>query len=518
MSIQRTSSTSSEETRSPVNPPQQELPQVQIPAASGNPSSEAFAAGAQAVLQTMAPALEAPKSFEHQVDEWMQEDPATRTEAAQRILTCFRNRFSELDLSDLPITSLPECFGNLTALTKLDLSETQLQALPDSIGSLSALRSLNLSLTQLQALPDSISNLSALTYLHLSRTHLQSLPDSIGSLSALRILTLSANQLQSLPELILHLNQQLSIDLTGCNLSPRILENLRAATLAPGYHGPQLHYSMAAQYVPLAEVSLEASLTQVYDRAGIPRDALPILSSVEEPFKGHLAIWLRRLQDTADGGGASTERSKSFYNTMIENLRLAEENPEFRAIFEATIAEASATCGDRVALSVLHLGIQRRLIQVDKTDLHAVAKLLKGIHAMTLLEEIARAKIPTLRFVDEIEVYLGYPIQLRESLHLPLDTESMLFFRCSSLKDQDLQAAEAFVLSFLNNQDAVAEFLISRDEWITALRAKHPREFQSIEDQRNAAAESDSPNYEEIETAYKQSLKALTLEILTSRE
>ena len=500
MSIQRTNSTSSEESGSPVIFPQQEIPQVQIPAPSGPSFFETFATGVISIFRnllerTPLAAWGPTKSFKHQLDEWMQEDPANRTEAAQKILTCFTNQSSELDLNNLPITSLPECFGNLTALRILLLSNTPLQALPNSFGRLSDLTTLNLTATQLQALPDSICNLSALTSLYLLNIPLQALPLSI-----------------------LNLNPALSINLTGCHLSPRVLENLRAATLAPGYHGPQLHYSMAAQYVPLAEVSLEASLTQVYDRAGIPRDALPILSSVEEPFKGHLAIWLRRLQDTADGGGASTERSKSFYNTMIENLRLAEENPEFRAIFEATIAEASATCGDRVALSVLHLGIQRRLIQVDKTDLHAVAKLLKGIHAMTLLEEIARAKIPTLPFVDEIEVYLGYPIQLRESLHLPLDTESMLFFRCSSLKDQDLQTAEAFVLSFLNNQDAVADFLISRDEWITALRAKHPREFQSIEDQKTAALETENANYEEINTAYKQSLKALTLEILTSRE
>ena len=78
----------------------------------------------------MEPALKTPKSFEHQVDECMQEDPATRTEAAQRILTCFRAQSSELNLSGLPITSLPECFGNLTALTNLNSFHTQFQILP----------------------------------------------------------------------------------------------------------------------------------------------------------------------------------------------------------------------------------------------------------------------------------------------------------------------------------------------------------------------------------------------------
>ena len=185
MSIQRTSSTSSEETRSPVNPPQQGIPQVRIPAASGTPSSEIFSARAQAILQTITSTSRDPaESFKYQLDKWIQEDPSTRAEAGEKILRCFRDESSLLNLSELPITSLPECFANLSALKYLNLSYTRLQALPECFASLSALTCLSLSYTQLQILPDSFGRLSTLEVLHLSHTPIQTLPDSFGGLSA----------------------------------------------------------------------------------------------------------------------------------------------------------------------------------------------------------------------------------------------------------------------------------------------------------------------------------------------
>lgn len=64
-----------------------------------------------------------------------------------------------------------------------------------------------------------------------------------------------------------------------------------------------------------------------------------------------------------------------------------------------------------------------------------------------MLETIARNKIPTLSFFDELKVYLGYPIKLKQQLDIPIDAQGMLYFSCSVLKPKDLQEAKDFVLS-----------------------------------------------------------------------
>jgi hypothetical protein len=51
------------------------------------------------------------------------------------------------------------------------------------------------------------------------------------------------------------------------------------------------------------------------------------------------------------------------------------------------------------------------------------------------LEQIAREKVKTLRFVDEIEVYLAYPVKLKERLDLQIDVKDMLYFGCSGVTE-----------------------------------------------------------------------------------
>ena len=97
------------------------------------------------------------------------------------------------------LQSLPESFGNLSALTTLDLDNNHLQSLPESFGNLSALTELYLIHNQLQSLPKSFGNLSTLTSLCLYDNQLQSLPESFGNLSALTYLDLHNNNLQKLP-------------------------------------------------------------------------------------------------------------------------------------------------------------------------------------------------------------------------------------------------------------------------------------------------------------------------------
>lgn len=77
-----------------------------------------------------------------------------------------------------------------------------------------------------------------------------------------------------------------------------------------------------------------------------------------------------------------------------------------------------------------------------------------------MLETIARNKIPTLSFFDELKVYLGYPIKLKQQLDIPIDAQGMLYFSCSVLKPKDLQEAKDFVLSKQENKKSILSFLL----------------------------------------------------------
>lgn len=68
------------------------------------------------------------------------------------------------------------------------------------------------------------------------------------------------------------------------------------------------------------------------------------------------------------------------------------------------------------------------------------------------LGKIARDKVSTLRFVDEIEVYLGYQNKLKEQLGLTSVTREMRFFGVSGITESDLQAAERQVKDAENSQ------------------------------------------------------------------
>ena len=120
--------------------------------------------------------------------------------AKERIQEAHRTQATDLDLSILDLTELPEALGHLTELYSLNLSGNQLGALPESLGQLTQLRILDASNNQLRALPESLGQLAHLEELYVSGNQLGALPESLGQLTQLRILDASNNQLRALPE------------------------------------------------------------------------------------------------------------------------------------------------------------------------------------------------------------------------------------------------------------------------------------------------------------------------------
>jgi hypothetical protein len=110
----------------------------------------------------------------------------------------------------------------------------------------------------------------------------------------------------------------------------------------------------------------------------------------------------------------------------------------------------------------------------------------------------------------ELEVYLGYPVMLKERLGLPIDVEGMLYFGCSALKSSDLDEAENHVKAKLSDEAAYFGFLINHEVWLGALEAKFPAEIAAIREERDAMSEDENNTWEKIQETYNNRLTELS--------
>jgi Leucine-rich repeat (LRR) protein len=89
--------------------------------------------------------------------------------------------------------------------TELDLSNMKLTELPDSLGQLTQLQTLSVNLNLLTSLPESLGNLSNLKSLNIGSNKFTSLPVKIEKLTQLSVLKFYGNRLSEIPSWISHL-------------------------------------------------------------------------------------------------------------------------------------------------------------------------------------------------------------------------------------------------------------------------------------------------------------------------
>ena len=452
-----------------------------------------------------------------------QERRGSQETAAVLILDCFINNVPSLSLRSYDLTSLPPQIGQLTQITGLNLSHNQLTTLPPQMGRLTQIRVLDLSdnhltslsppiglftqitvldlgINHLTFLPSEVGQLYQLIDLNLCINHLTSFPPEIEQLTQLRVLGLGLNQLISLPESILSLPARLTIDLSGNRLSLRVLNNLREIINTSGYHGPRIHFSIPEER-STDDRSLEELLQELSTAAG--KEPITLTQLVKHAEDVHL--WLSRLSAIGDYRNKRQELALLIYYAIAK----ADTEDGFRDIFLSCIQDAATTCGDRMALSVLYLGIQYKIAQaLAVRDLGQLAYLLgHGSWALDQLGEIAKAKARSLRFVDEVEVYLAYPVMLKNRLQLPIVIDTMLYFGCSSVAEENLNTAKEVVQDFLSNLDSYCEYLAKDTTWQKALASDS--KYISLLNTRNGAAD-----YEAAARQFQDELKALTQNVL----
>lgn len=376
-------------------------------------------------------------------------------------------------------------------------------------------------------------------YLYIEECGLHSLPEifQYKPFSNLNALSLMNNRLTHLPNALYNLPSDCQLFISQNQFSEEEVFRILRTTNEPNYHGPIINgitiydapdFVIEAQLVlngpgephdiiQQEENQVRRTINQLYRNLyqAIGREPQD-LSNLEHSET--LRSWLSRLSRVSDYSRADANTRRAFITNIITYLEEANRNQEFQNIFKQIIQDASATCGDRVALSVLHLDIAYQLENIDPSNMRDLSQfLLRGCLAMELLEECARQKVQSVPSeVDELEVYLGYPIALKQELNLPISQETMLYFRCSLLTREDLATAKDFVMSHLNDRDACLTFLVTHDTWKRALvgynqGAMDAIEHKKLRDLENAESPEESLY---IENEYIQALKALSAQAI----
>lgn len=340
------------------------------------------------------------------------------------------------------LTCLPDNLPD--SLEDLTVHRNRLTRLPDNLPG--SLVMLDVGDNQLTRLPDHLPG--TLEDLYACRNRLTSLPDHLPD--SLQLLDVCENELTSLPESIVGLLQGTGfITMSHNPFSRRTMDALNAIVRAPGYQGPLFYFSMgtaepARVIRPLADAVVD--WFEADDQEAV-RQTWNAFSNENETGQAAFSQFLDRLGETVNATGESSQ----FKQATAEWLsHLADHAPLKSATFMISQG-ATTSCEDRVSLTFNEMRKARLVADVENgaydDRLPDLINVARGMFRLDKLEKIAREKVKSLTFVDEIEVYLAYQVKLRDRLDLPLDTINMRFYDVSYVEQRDLDAAEASVKS-----------------------------------------------------------------------
>ena len=167
------------------------------------------------------------------------------------------------------------------------------------------------------------------------------------------------------------------------------------------------------------------------------------------------------------------------------------DSTALRELCFAQAAEAVGTCGDRVALALLDMETACATHQAEvkvrnggyDNQLQDLVDLGKGMYRLQQLEKISRDKVKTLNFVDEIEVHLGYLVQLSQEFKLPVQMQTMLYPSCSEITEADVTAARNSLKGHEKKGDnrALLDFLASWSPMDMMLKKQDPDAFSAMD-------------------------------------
>ncbi|EFU1021723.1 E3 ubiquitin--protein ligase [Salmonella enterica] len=412
------------------------------------------------LLDTTAPQTAA--EYDAVWSEWERAAPAEespgRAATVQKMRDCLNNSSRVLNVGGAGLTTLPDRLPpHITTLVIPDNHLTSLPPLPPG------LRELEISGNQLTRLPELPSELQ---WLFARNCQLTRLPESIRGLPSSARVSLERNP-----------------------LSERTLQTLWDITSAPDYSGPTIQFDMAGPSVPREARALHLAaadwLTPVPEGEPAPADRWQMFG--QEDNATAFSLLLDRLSETEN-----FKKDAGFKAQISSWLTELAEDEELRARTFVMATEATSSCEDRVTFFLHQMRNVQLVHNAEKGEyddnLAALVATGRVMFRLEKLEQIAREKVRTLAFVDEIEVWLAYQNKLKKSLGLTSVTAEMRFFGVSGVTVTDLQAAELQVKAAEKSE--FREWILQWGPLHSVLERKAPEHF-------NALREKQISDYEE---------------------
>ncbi len=425
-------------------------------------------------------------------------------------------KLKNLNLSSSLIVSLPDHF-NPSKLTHLDLSSTIITSLPNDFNP-PKLKALDLSYTIITSLPDHF-NPSKLTHLDLTGSSIRSLPEGFCP-PKLSYLDLTSTRITSLPESLLNLSSDCMIYLTLSNFANTLQDIIRTFINQEDYNGPFFFYSINDLPTRAGSPSLEEALKNLFSTTEVPERGPDFLNKLLQDIdqdqidttRNNLRIWIDRLSETAS---AKSQGKKVFFESVVNTLQKATEDKALRSVVHTVISEASTTCGDRVALSAMHLDMQSKL-HSKETPEDIYTFLVNTVYSMDILETSARNIVPTLRMTDPLEVYLGLPVRFKREFHLDINIDQMLYFACAGLTEGHIRDTRANLLEALQDKDKVVAFLEGQPKWMELLNTHYIEAIATAKEKRDAGAENPETASHALKV-YQDTLKQLSVQLIDEK-
>lgn len=453
------------------------------------------------------------------------------------LLNSLNNKLKSLEICNSPLDSLPLLPPHLeelslyqTGLTELHsfppelkcihIENTKLTKLPELPAKLTCLSLYECPITQLPLLPEGLAQL------HCSDTLINQLPECPESLIDItvmynQLITLSDDVINSLDRHVSVMNNPLSEE------TIKRIQNLNGQGSTVYYTDNEGECVGARTHKLLAHVARWFPKKQPSSDIKKNLALIPLDENTDAFIK-----FLNRLEKTKYV--TNEPKTKAQVAQWIEQLSHSRQLQEkiFSLAFDAT-----TNCEDRVTLTWNTMKKAVLLQDVEQgnydNELPTLIKTAREMFRLEKLETIAREKVSSLSYVDEIEVYLAYQTRLHQDLQLDSVAKDMFFFDVSNVKEDDLASATLITKTAENTQfrSWLAQWeplhnVIKRtapDLWETAeidldeYQQRLDNEIDKISGKNNAALHNDSDLLRVIGQTVHEEMKKETYEPLVDQ-